>query len=78
MLCGVYNFVNFCNLMKRAEKNTELRNKSLFLPRPKRESGWGGGGGGGVANVSCKLKFCLFVICQLNFGPFVSCQLSVN
>ena len=31
---------------------------------------------GGVTNVSCQLKFCLFVSCQLNYGPFVICQLS--
>ena len=34
--------------------------------------------GGMHANVSCQLKFCVFVSCQLNSGPIVSCQLSVN
>ena len=33
-------------------------------------------GGGGGTNVSCQLKFRLFVSCQLNFRPFVSCQLT--
>ena len=30
----------------------------------------------GYANVSCQLKFRLFISCQLNFRPFVSCQWS--
>ena len=30
------------------------------------------GGGGGGTNVSCQLKFRLFVNCQLNFRLFVS------
>ena len=29
----------------------------------------------GDTNVSCQLKFWLFVSCQLNLRPFVSCQL---
>ena len=31
--------------------------------------------GGGDTNVSCQVKFWLFVSRQLNFRPFVSCQL---
>ena len=30
----------------------------------------------GGTNVSCQLKFWLFVSCQLKFWPFVSCQLT--
>ena len=30
---------------------------------------------GGSTNVSCQLKFRLFVSCQLNIWPFVCCQL---
>ena len=30
----------------------------------------------GGTNVSCQLKFRLFVSCKLNFRPFVSCQLA--
>ena len=33
------------------------------------------GSGSGGTNVSCQLKFRLFVSCRLNFWPFVSCQL---
>ena len=35
-----------------------------------------GGRGGGGSNVSCQLKFWLFVSCQLSFRLFVSCQLN--
>ena len=34
-----------------------------------------GGSGWGDTNVSCQLKFWLFISCQLNLRPFVSCQL---
>ena len=71
-----------CGTEKGIEKITETdikQNTEGKATPATRELAGGSGRGGGGTNVSCQLKFRLFVSmvsCRLNFWPFVSCQLT--